>query len=106
MPEDTKEISVSVGLDPKEINKYLARKVAESVIGDTIINYFKGKFEKDWEMKSHVEAIVKRIVWDEISAIIHRDYIDEIKKRVVEGVSQDVVDKLISKALEKMVRDY
>jgi len=106
MPEDTKEISVSVGLDPKEINEYLAKKVSESVIGATIIDYFKGKFERDWEMKNHVEATVKKIVRDEISIIICRDYMDEIKKRVVEGISQDVVDALISKALEKMTRDY
>lgn len=100
-------------LDPKEINTFIAEKVAESVIGEQLKKSMESALEyflnqRGYGNEKPIESVVRIFLGDAIREMLKTEYLPELKAKLKEKIEiniEPLCDKIFEKFMEKIKYD-
>jgi hypothetical protein len=92
-----------LGIDPETINRYVAKQIAESAIGDALKESIDAEVKR---LKDSYNNPMKPVVASAIAAVA-REYLDtpEVKERLRKTVEESLTDEVVSNLISRIVSE-
>lgn len=100
-------MEMNVNITPEEINKFIADKILQSKLGETLdarVKEVVSKLSQSWD--NPYDALIRGEINDRIKEIIEKDYKTYIEEEVKKRITTEMVDRYIENAWKKLTDRY
>jgi hypothetical protein len=100
-------MDVKVEIDPEQINQMVVDAILQSAIGEEIqqaVDAEVKRYSKSWD--NPIKVVIRRMVDREIEKVVSSQFGPLVREKVIEFMTDDIVDDLITKAWRALRDSY
>ena len=98
---------MEIKVDAEQVNKVVSEAIINSVIGDRLRKSIEEQVKNiDRYIDNPIKAVIDQHVKDAITFLVVNEYLPQIREKVKAQLADEVVEKLTSQALERLLRGY
>ncbi len=98
---------MDINVTPEQINKFIADKILQSSLGNTLEQRIKevvSKLSQSWD--NPYDQVIKSHINESIKQVIEENYSSFIKEEVKNRLTDEMLQKYVNNAWHKLTRDY